>query len=356
MPTEVEKIMNRTFFIALVLLSLGILLSACGSPANATGTPEVIPTVIADDTIIAEGRLEPVHFADVAYTASGTISEVLVQDGQEIRQGDVLVRVGGPLDMNYAAAEAELADAKQAINDLQKNADSQLAQVIIDLRDADIEQKEAAADLHYLQTDLTIHQTESKATLRRTPRGLQYVYKDRDFVAPAPVDWIIDAQNELALKTAKRDELQRAYDRMKDGVDKDQLALLEARLHAAEAKVASFAVTAPFDGVVADLNAKVGSTVNDGQIAATLADFADWVVKTTDVTEIDVVNLSEGQPVKVTFDAFPDVELDGNVISIARLYTENQGDVVYEVTVVLTETNPEMRWGMTADVAFESEN
>jgi multidrug resistance efflux pump len=143
---------------------------------------------------------------------------------------------------------------------------------------------------------------------------------------------------------------------MKDGVDKDQLALLEARLHAAEAKVASFAVTASFDGVVADLNAKVGSTVNEGQIAATLADFSDWVVKTTDVTEIDVVNLSEGQPVKVTFDAFPDVELDGNVISIARLYTENQGDVVYEVAVVLTETNPEMRWGMTADVAFESDN
>jgi HlyD family secretion protein len=91
-------------------------------------------------------------------------------------------------------------------------------------------------------------------------------------------------------------------------------------------------------------------------MAATLADFADWVVKTTDVTEIDVVNLSEGQPVTVTFDAFPESQLTGNVASIARLYTENQGDVVYEVTVVLTETNPEMRWGMTADVAFESEN
>ena len=29
---------------------------------------------------------------------------------------------------------------------------------------------------------------------------------------------------------------------------------------------------------------------------------------------------------------------------------------VYEVTVMLTDTNPEMRWGMTANVAFENDN
>lgn len=356
MPTEVEKIMNRTLITTIVLVILVILVSACGGPANATPTAEVIPTVIADDTIIAEGRLEPVHYAEIAFNTSGTISEVLVEDGQEVKKGDVLIRVGDALDMNYAAAQAELASAEQAINDLQKTADSQLAQVIIDLRDAEIEQKEAAADLRYLQTDLTIHQTDTKITLVRTPFGPRFRYKDRDFVGPAPVDWIIDAQNELALKTAKRDELQRAYDRMKDGVDTEQLALLEARLHAAKARVASFAVTAPFDGVVADLGAKVGSTVNAGEMAATLADFSDWVIKTTDVTEIDVVNLSEGQPVTVTFDAFPGVELQGRVDSIAEIFTENQGDIVYDVTVRLTDTTPEMRWGMTADVAFENEN
>ena len=348
--------MNRTFFIAIVLVSLGILVAACSGPANATATAEVIPTVIADDTIIAEGRLEPVHYADIAFNTGGTISEVLVQDGQEVKKGDVLIRIGDATDMNYAAAEVELASTQQAINDLKDIGGSELAQVIIDLREATARQKEAADYLHYLQTDLTIHQTETKITLVQTRRGPQFQYKDRDFVAPAPLDWIIDAENDLALKTAKMDELQRAYDRMKDGVDKDQLALLEARLHAAQARLASFSVTAPFDGVVADLNAKAGSTVNPGEMAVTIADFSDWVIKTTDVTEIDVVSLSEGQPATITFDAFPDVQLAGNVLSIARIYTENQGDVVYEVSVMLTDNNPEMRWGMTADVAFENEN
>lgn len=348
--------MKRTLFIAIIVLSLGILVSACGGAANATPTAEVIPTVIADDTVIAEGRLEPVHYANVAFNNGGTVSEVLVQDGQQVKKGDVLIRIGDATDPNYAAAELELANVEQAFKELEKTAGSELAQVIIDLREATARQKEAADYLHYLQTDLTIHQTETKITQVRTPFGLRFRYKDRDFVAPAPAEWIVDAQNDLALKTAKMEELQRAYDRMKDGVDSEQLALLEARLHAAKAMLASFAVTAPFDGVVANMDVKVGSTVQAGAMAVTIADLTKWVIKTTDVTEIDVVNLSEGQPVTITFDAFPDVELHGIVDSIAQVYTQNQGDIVYEVIVQVNETDPGMRWGMTADVAFENEN
>jgi len=84
-----------------------------------------------------------------------------------------------------------------------------------------------------------------------------------------------------------------------------------------------------------------------------VADFSSWLVKTTDLTEIDVVNLAEGQPVTVTLDALPEVELKGEILSIGQNYSENQGDVVYEVTILLTDTHPAMRWGMTAAVKFE---
>ena len=43
---------------------------------------------------------------------------------------------------------------------------------------------------------------------------------------------------------------------------------------------------------------------------------------------------------------------NGNVLSISQDFSENQGDVVYEVTVLLTDQNPAMRWGMTAVVKF----
>lgn len=347
--------MNQKLVIATVLLSLTLLVSACGSAANTAATPEVIPPVIADDTIVAEGRLEPIHFAEIAFNAGGTVHEIFVKEGQSVKKGDVLIRIGDELDVNYAAAKLELANAQQAINDLKNTAGSDLAQVVVDLKEAKEEQKKAADYLHYLQTDPLIKQTENKTIRVPTDRGYATIYKQKNFAGPAPQDWIIEAQNDLAFDTARMEELQRAYDRMKDGVDQDQLALLEARLNAAQVRVASFSVTAPFDGVVAKMEPKVGFTVNPGDMAVTLADFSDWVVKTTDVTEIDVVRLQEGQVAEVTFDAIPDVELLGNVVLIGQTFQENQGDVVYEVTVVLPEGHPALRWGMTASVAFENE-
>jgi hypothetical protein len=46
------------------------------------------------------------------------------------------------------------------------------------------------------------------------------------------------------------------------------------------------------------------------------------------------------------------VTLKGNILSIAQNYTERQGDIVYQVTVLLTDNNPAIRWGMTAKVNF----
>jgi multidrug resistance efflux pump len=136
-------------------------------------------------------------------------------------------------------------------------------------------------------------------------------------------------------------------------VDTEQLTLLDAKLDAAKAGVASLIVLAPFDGTVAELNAKVGESVSQGSIAATVSDFSNWLVKTTDLTELEVVNLEEGQPASVELDAIPGQTLNGEVESISKTFAEKQGDVVYEVTVHLNDIHPDILWGMTAVVRFE---
>jgi len=340
--------------ILILILILSLLVTACASAGQAaTATQEAIPTVIADDTIIAEGRVEPLQYAEIAFSTSGVVSEVLVKTGEQVKKGQPLIRLGDESETNYAAAQLELVTAQQALNDLLNSSSSDLAQIVIDLKDAQEAYDKADDYLHYLQDSKKVPQTETRTYLIQTWKGYEYRYKTKSFKGPAPQDWIIEAENDLALKKARLVEVQRAYDRTKDGADADQLALLEAELNAANAQVAAFSVMAPFDGVVADLNAKVGGSINAGEIAVTVADFSNWLVKTTDLTEIDVVELTEAQPVVVTFDAIPDVRLNGTVLSIAQRYTENQGDVVYEVTVLLTDTNPAMRWGMTSEVKFE---
>ena len=342
--------------VLMTLLGLSLLVTACASAANAgTATPEAIPTVIADSTIISEGRLEPVQYAEIAFSAGGVVSDVPVREGQAVKQGEPLIRLGNGSDTNYAAAQLELVTAQQAYDNLLNSSGTELAQAVIELKDAREASVKAENYLRYLQDSKKVPQTETRTFLVQTWKGYEYQYKTKSFKGPAPQDWIIEATNDLALKQAKLAEAQRTYERLKDGTDSDQLAVLEARLNAANAGVSAFSVIAPFDGVIADLNARQGSSISAGQIAVTVADFSSWLVKTTDLTEIDVVALAEGQPVAVTLDAIPDVELQGTILSIGQSYSENQGDVVYEVTVLLTDTHPSMRWGMTASVSFENE-
>jgi multidrug efflux pump subunit AcrA (membrane-fusion protein) len=337
-----------------VLIALSLLATACsGSGAAAASTPEAIPTVLADSTIIAEGRVEPVRYAEIAFNASGVVGELLVREGQSVKTGEPLIRLGSESDTTYAAAQLELVSTQKAINDLQDTAGTDLAQAVIDLREAQEQFEKADNYLIYLQNSQKVPQTETRSFLIQTWRGYEYQYKTKSFKGPAPLDWIVEAEQDLALKTARLEKAQRLYDRLKDGVDADQLAVLEARLRAAEAGLAAFTVTAPFDGIVADLPARLGSSISAGQIAVTVADFSSWLVVTTDLTEIDVVELAEGGPVAIRLDALPEVELSGTVLSIGQTFAESQGDVVYEVTLLLDDTHPALRWGMTAAVTFE---
>ncbi|HSG41970.1 MAG TPA: efflux RND transporter periplasmic adaptor subunit [Anaerolineales bacterium] len=338
----------------IAIIALGMLTTACSPPTDtASVTPEAIPTVLADDTIIAEGRVEPIQYAEIAFTTSGMVGEVMVDEGQTVKQGDPVIRLGSETDSSYAAAQLELANAQQAMDDLVNSRGADFAQAVIDLHDAEDEYTRADNYLRYLKTSDSVPQTTYSVKLVQTTRGYEYKPEAKNFKGPASEEWILNAENDLALKKAALDNAQRLYDNLKDGPNAEQLPVLEARLSAAKLAVAAFTITAPFDGVVAELNAKIGSTINAGEIAIVIADTSKWIVLTTDVTEIDVVKLSEGQLATVTLDAIPDVALKGEILIIGQNYSENQGDIVYKVTVLLIDTDPAMRWGMTAAVKFE---
>ena len=166
---------------------------------------------------------------------------------------------------------------------------------------------------------------------------------------------------EAALESAQAEleQAQKEYDLLSSGSDANEKSLAEAQyeaaranLAAARAALADVELRVPFDGTVAGLKVKTGESVTPGQIVVSVADFSGWIIKTTDLTELDVVSITEGQAVSITLDAIPDETLDGMVTLIGQNYSEKQGDVVYEVTVELTESLPNMRWGMTAVVKF----
>lgn len=342
----------KTRLMSLMIVT-SLLFAACSASSTQPSAETAIPPVIADASIIAEGRVEPIQFAQIAFTTSGVISEVLVQEGEAVTRGQPLIRLGNASDTNYAAAQLELVTAQQAMDELLRSRDKDLAQAAIELEEAQEAFIKAEHYLKYLRFDEYIPQTIYSSKLISTGNGWKYRYEARNIKGPAPKEWIEDAERDLALKKAELEEAQRVYDRFEQGPDAEQLPLLEARLSAAEAKVAAFSVIAPFDGVVAELNARAGNSINAGAIAVTVADFSSWLIETTDLTEIDVVALSEDSPVTVTLDAIPGVTLNGEIESIGQTYEEKQGNILYSITVALSDSHPRLRWGMTAMVTFE---
>ena len=101
------------------------------------------------------------------------------------------------------------------------------------------------------------------------------------------------------------------------------------------------------------VTAKAGQVVAQGEQVVTLADVKDWQVETDNLTELEVASVKVGQKVTITFDAISGKTFHGEVKEIAQRYAEKNGDIDYTVKIVLTDSNEQLRWGMTASVTFE---
>jgi len=127
---------------------------------------------------------------------------------------------------------------------------------------------------------------------------------------------------------------------------------VQSELSRAQIALSNAELRSPISGRVADLNLKVGESVVAGASTVTIADFSNWMIRTTDLNELDVVNIREGQKVTITLEALPDASLEGVVSKISETFSNNQGDILYEVSIILEETHPDMRWGMTTFIEF----
>lgn len=350
--------MKKTVYIVIALLAItSLALTACGNQQTSSTQDDVSSTSTAEafvssDEVIAEGHLIPARDTTLSFQAMGTVVSVDVETGDKVKKGEVLARLGGESDAAYAAAQLELVTAQQALDDLQESQDEVRAQSLIALDEAE-EAYDKAVD--YYESLFEPYEYDELVFVRKvTPFGIKRIpeIKTRK-VDKADDETIADAQEDMDLKLALLENSQRAVDRMQDGPDTDQLALLEARLNAAKAAVAAFAIVAPFDGTVMDVNVEVGEQVGMETWAIKIADTGSWYVETTDVTELEVVDIAEGQHVTFTADALSDVTMEGVVAEVSQSSYTQSGDVIYTVRIQAGEVDPRVKWGMTVEVIFE---
>lgn len=190
--------------------------------------------------------------------------------------------------------------------------------------------------------------------LARAGAEVRQARANLDRVKAPPTD------NEIAAAEAEVQAAQAALDLRSAGARPEEIAAASAALRQAETELiqrqlvlADRELRAPFDGEIAAMELKIGQQVIAGAPVVQLADTSTWLIETSDLTELNVVDVQEGDEVRVTIDALPDVELAGVVERIRPLGENVQGDITYKVTIRLNETDPRLRWNMTAAVTME---
>ncbi len=349
-------------------------------------------------TVDAPGHLVSTREVLLATAASGPLAKLNVQAGQAVSGGQVLATLGNEdeLRANLTEAEAELALEKTALRQIQENAPLVTAQAQKELADArqalhqagfrkTVQQEGnrasvemiAAAQAKLVLAEEEVRRAES-AFNRYSGRSednparasarlhLAQARMMRDSVVRA-LNWyngqptelqqaILDADVAIAQAGVVVAEL--AYDRVKDGPDADVLAQAEARLARAEALVAQakaelagMQIVAPFDGVILEINARVGDIVAAHSGFILLCDMSSQEVEVTMIEE-DMPLIHTGQTVELYFDAVPDAIVQGEVTRIVPQRVPGSDRPLYPVFIHSDEIPQTLAPGMTADTTI----
>jgi HlyD family secretion protein len=307
---------KKLLIIAGVVVGVGVLgaltLGSRGEKGVEVRTEQVARRDLVS-IVTASGKIEPVRKVDISADVSGRVVQVLVQEGQLVERGAVLIRIDpSAFAANVRRAEASVSQSRAR----EAQARSQLAQ--------------------------------SRSALQRA----EQLSTGDQLISRAELD-----QARTATQVAEG-ELQAA----RFGVSQAEAALSEARDQASKTTIA-----APMAGRVTRLNIEEGETAvvgtmnNPGSLLLTIADLSTMQA-TVKVDETDVPGITVGDSAAVRIDAFPGQNFAGRVTRIGNSSIQPvtgasgaEETVDYEVEITLDAPPAELRPDLSATAEIITE-
>jgi membrane fusion protein YbhG len=349
---------------------------------------------VSADSLVLSGTIE----ADEIHVGSkvgGRIAAVLVREGQEVKQGELIIRFDRyDLDARYADAVAAVAQADANLQKTQRwsrpeevaAAKAQAEAAWMSYEEARNgprkEQIDAArADLKAADADYEV----AKITLARaaTLSGNGVLSQQEHDNAKAAYDRSVARRDaarqslDLLLAGTRREEIDRA-DRLfkqaeanrrlvergarKEDIDaaRAQLERARAALQQIEIQLGELEVKAPADAFVEVLQVRPGELINPNSPVATLIEVDRLWVRVY-VPEPEKGNVQLGKEVTVTVDSFPDERFHGRIeeISSRGEFTprnvqtrDERAHQVFGLRVRLDNSTRRLSAGMAADVTI----
>ncbi len=384
----------KIMLILLVLASISVLSLACTSESDlvsVSGNQTV--TVQRGDLIIditAVGNLALSRTEDLAFEIAGTVEEVLIEEGDNVEEGQVLAKLDASewddhievLERNVTTSERDLTAAERALttteNDLSaaerqvSTKEDSLLQAEINFKNSEIALAEANGTYEWLDPDYEtplesaqadvddaehllrligrypeVHQLPMLDTMERLAREgvsaaeqrlntLQNQTEDEVEVKELQVQiaqgGVEDAQQDIAdAQQGIADALQDIVDARQEIADAQQ-TLEDAREELDEALDTSLEIIAPFDGFITKVNVEGGDEVMKGTVAVQLADPTKFEAEVM-VSEMDIFQVRLEGETWVQVDALQGLSLPAEVTHISPTATIQSGVVNYKVTV-----------------------
>ena len=242
--------------------------------------------------------------ATLAARIDGDVTAVLVADNQAVKSGDPLIALD-PRDWqarrDQAAASVGEANASLAL------ARSQIEQARVALG----------------QTDAQIDLAQAEVTRANADAGRSGVLVGAGWTSRQANDQAVAASRKaeagLALAVAQRAVgLQAlAVAQTQEAVSAARVASAEAQLRLAESNLANTTVRAPFDGIVGNRAAQVGTHVLPGQQLIAIAPPSRLLFVVANFKETQLRRMHPGDPVTITPDIDPDGAVSGRVASFS---------------------------------------
>jgi RND family efflux transporter MFP subunit len=290
--------------VALLALAAGAWLvwARVAPPTVRTVAARPAPTGGAGTVLDASGYVTARRQATVSAKITGKVTEVLIEEGQQVEEGAVLAR----LDDTEARAQLDLARAQLAA--------------------ARSQEGEIRALLAQAERDYTRQQE---------------LY-GRELVAAQALDAAL----------AQRDTLRA---RLANNVQ--QVRVAAESVSVAEVQLDNTVIRAPFGGVVVAKSAQPGEMISPISAGGgftrtgigTIVDMDSLEVQ-VDVNEAFINRVTAGQPVEATLNAYPDWKIPGSVIAI--IPTADRSKATVKVRIAIKARDPRIVPDMGARVAF----
>jgi len=372
--------------------------SAQSAASNQATETAVVQRGDLSVTVDAAGSLaSPTEFT-LAFPVAGKIHEIFVSEGKTVTKGDLLARLEGNIqaeaDFQALFSGAGVAQTELALTHAQDaltyTVDDLAYLIGVEAYHWEGQLKQAEERLAALNEDpiATAKQKVEAQKAVEVARGWRDYYRELNIkklekeyedyevfktikmrghtrhIFLYTISYKVDTELILAyanLEDAKVNlqDAQSALEIVKAGPSALQSPLAAlgpemARLERTRRNAENTRLTAPGNGVVTKLNFQVGEIASRGAPVAVVSNLTILEAE-VNLDETDVVKIAMGMQVVVTVDAFPGMEVSGEVIEIAPTANIQSGVVLYPVTVRLDLTDLPLRSGMTINVTFPIE-